>query len=481
VNPGGVAVVEGPEGVISYANAAFRGILGTEKTPLLGRRAGRAFQTRLGRHLLQGVEEVRAGSRVYDDPRLKVSDQYGSRFYELHLESERGMEDDATYILIHDHTDMVTMRSALEQTVLELADSQSLLSAVLDSTDNGIVLVGTDGSILFANERLSGMFDFDVRAVIGESQTILVEHMKGLVKDSDRFIRSQLYLQDHLEDKVSDQIEMVRPTHRVLDRYSGPVYKPDGTLFGRIEVYTDVTEVHQLQRNKDEFLAVVSHELKTPVTSIKGYAQLLGRRAVREHLQASTISSLGVIERQANRMQQLIESLLDLSRWDLGKLKFEPQQINMSELVRHTADLAGMTSESRSIDLRLPTLPVWIRGDEQRMEQVVTNLLLNAIRYSPGGETITVSLQEDDDVRLIVRDRGIGIPPEARLRIFERFYRGPGMTSLTGLGIGLYISKNIVEQHGGRITVESEVGAGSTFVVTLPRLREPATEGQSSD
>jgi signal transduction histidine kinase len=146
-----------------------------------------------------------------------------------------------------------------------------------------------------------------------------------LVKDPDRFTRSLAYLRNHLEEKVSDQIELTHPTHRVLDRYTGPVYKRDGTLFGRIEVYTDVTEVHQLQRNKDEFLAVVSHELKAPVTSIKGYAQLLGRRTVREYLQATTISSLGVIERQANRMQQLIETLLDLSRWDLGKLKFEPQ------------------------------------------------------------------------------------------------------------------------------------------------------------
>jgi signal transduction histidine kinase len=267
----------------------------------------------------------------------------------------------------------------------------------------------------------------------------------------------------------------------VLDRYSGPVYTRSGTLLGRIEVYTDVTDLHELQRNKDEFLAVVSHELKTPVTSIKGYAQLLGRRAVREQLQASTVSSLGVIERQANRMEQLIETLLDLSRWDLGKLKFEPGEINLSALIRHAADLAGMTIEVRQIELELPASPVWIRGDERRIEQVVTNLLLNAIRYSPGGEAVTVSLHEGDDVRLRVQDRGIGIPPEARPRIFERFYRGPGMTDLTGLGIGLYISKNIVEQHGGQINVESEVGAGSTFTVTLPKLRPAVGDNQLTE
>jgi signal transduction histidine kinase len=139
-----------------------------------------------------------------------------------------------------------------------------------------------------------------------------------------------------------------------------------------------------------------------------------------------------------------------------------------------------MTSEARSIELQLPASPVRIRGDEQRMEQVVTSLLFNAIRYSPGGEAVTVSLREEDEVRLAVRDRGIGIAPEARPRIFERFYRGPGMTDLTGLGIGLYISKNIVEQHGGRITVESEVGAGSTFMVSLPRLRTAVSDHEMS-
>lgn len=478
VEPGGIAVVEEPDGVIRYANAALRHTLGLEGTPLLGRRASVAFATALGPQLASGMARVRTGGKPVHHPRFEVADQYGSRFYDMHLVPEQGMEDraPAIYILVSNRTDAVSTRIALEQSVLQLADSKSLLSAVLDSTNNGILLIGTDSTVLYANGRLHDLFQLDAAYSVGMSHGSLMESLKERVKDPEAFTRRQAFLDLHLEDRLTDQVELIRPTTRILSRYSGPVYKEDGVLLGRIEVYTDVTEIQQLQRNKDEFLSVVSHELKTPVTSIKGYAQLLRRRADRDRSQESLLTSFGVIERQANRMQQLIETLLDLSRWDLGRLTFESRELDVVALVRRAVEGLELTNDSHRIELDLPASTVPVKGDEHRLEQVVTNLLLNAVRYSPEALSIAVRVEDGADARISVRDHGIGIAADVQSHVFERFYRGPGMTDLTGLGIGLYISKNIVERHGGRIELQSSVGVGSTFTVILPRLQSESAD-----
>jgi signal transduction histidine kinase len=268
---------------------------------------------------------------------------------------------------------------------------------------------------------------------------------------------------------VVDEVEVQTPTHRLLERYSAPVYKSAGELLGRIEVYSDVTEVRELERNKDNFLSLVSHELKTPVTSIKGYAQLLRRRASREHPPEQTVMAYEIIERQATRMQELIDVLLDLSRLESGRLALQRGEVNLTDLVGRVSAMVQMTSDTHTLALQLPARPVWIQADERRIEQVIVNLLSNAVRYSPGGAAITVTLRVDAGyAEVAVADEGDGIPPDALPHIFEQFYRASGNAETTGMGIGLYISKGIVEEHGGSIGVESQVGTGSTFTVRLP-------------
>jgi signal transduction histidine kinase len=315
------------------------------------------------------------------------------------------------------------------------------------------------------------LFGLDLTPVVGtDKRAVITEQLRDRMADPDGFERRLLYLYEHMEETAVDEVEIVRPNHRILERYSAPVHADAGQLLGRIEVYSDVTEVRALQRSKDEFLSLESHELRTPVTSIKGFAQLLQRRARRQQASETTITAYATIERQASRMQELIDLLLDLTRLDTGRLRLQVTDVNLTDLVSRMAEMVQMTTESHSIEVELPAQPVWVEGDEHRLEQVLMNLLTNAVRYSPRSTPVVVALTDSGaEARVSVVDRGVGIAPDAWTRVFERFYRAENDSQSTGMGVGLYITKGIVERHGGSIEVYSEMGKGSTFTVHLPR------------
>jgi len=468
LDPGGIAVVEGPDHVFSYANLAFRQVLEHDRVPLLGR------SLRALRHSLPVVEAALDAVRSSGEPRhlaqVAVLDEYGARYYEVHLAPERAMDGEVASIVltIWPRTDAVLTRKALETSLTQFAQSQSMLSAVLNSTNNGIFLVGPTLEVLYANRRIGDLLGLDFHAVVGRDQRDVVTAIKDHMVQPDDFERRLLYLYDHPEETSTEDVEVLLPSRRTLERYSSPVYTDDGARLGRIEVYSDVTEVRALQRNKDEFLSLVSHELKTPVTSIRGYAQLLQRRAVRDAAPQSTLTAYTVIERQTTRMQDLIDSLLDLTRLETDRMSLALAEVNLGRLVTRVGEMMAMTQEDRRLLFDLSSEPVIIVADEQRIEQVVMNLLSNALRFSPEGGVVTISVRRERDVRIIVRDEGKGIAPDARERIFERFFRAEHIPDASGMGVGLFITKGIVERHGGTISVESELGSGSTFTVTLP-------------
>ncbi|MDQ3809358.1 MAG: GAF domain-containing sensor histidine kinase, partial [Chloroflexota bacterium] len=226
---------------------------------------------------------------------------------------------------------------------------------------------------------------------------------------------------------------------------------------------------------RDEFLSVAAHELKTPMTSLRGYAQLLAREFERGEMPnpARARRAALTIQVQADKLARLVAQLLDISRIESGKLAVEPKPTDLTQLVRDVIDAARSQARQHSL---VPHLPSRLRVsiDPLRIEQVLTNLLDNAIKYSPDGGQIDVWLTREDalgQVRLVVRDRGIGVPPEHRGHIFDRFYQahaGGRLTSMAGMGLGLYISRQIVELHGGSITAEFPDDGGTRFVVTLP-------------
>jgi PAS domain S-box-containing protein len=245
-------------------------------------------------------------------------------------------------------------------------------------------------------------------------------------------------------------------------------------------LYTEQVEARRkledLSRLKDEFLSIASHELRTPVTSIKGYTQL-AKTLIKEGDLDTSEEYLDIALDQIDRMSRLILELLDVSRIETGRLEIRREPIPWAHFVRDVVHRHHTAVSDRRFHLSVPDDYKVVNGDRDRLEQVLGNLLENAVKYSPEGSDVTVTVDDKGDALVTaVSDRGIGIPADELAQVFERFHRGRHVSSTNygGLGLGLYITKQIVERHGGTIWVESKEGHGTSFFFSLPASEEPA-------
>jgi signal transduction histidine kinase len=230
-------------------------------------------------------------------------------------------------------------------------------------------------------------------------------------------------------------------------------------------------ETEAALRLRDQFLSIAAHELKTPLTALSGHAQLAVRKLRRggDLDPEQILVGIETVSSQADKLSRLLDQLLDISRLDAGKLPLHHQEVDLVTTVQEVVSNSRVLNHGHPIILSAPE-SLAVRADPLRIEQVLANLLNNAAKYSPIGSTIDVTLSSTGDtaIELSVRDRGFGIPDEKRGHIFERFYQAPSNGYATGLGLGLYISRQIVELHGGEIHAEFPPDGGARFIVTLP-------------
>ncbi len=240
-----------------------------------------------------------------------------------------------------------------------------------------------------------------------------------------------------------------------------------------ITFITDITERKEAERRKDDFLSMVSHELRTPITSVKAYTQLLQRMFEKEGEQ-QPVQYLSRMDTQLNKLTQLIMNMLDVSRLQANKLVFQKEPFDFDVLVRNVVEDIQKTTTHYTIEID-GSIGKEVFGDKDRLEQVLRNLLLNAIKYSPKSSIVHVNLSTTStQVMVQVQDYGIGIPKHQQAKVFERFYRvyDNNDTTYPGLGVGLYVAHEIIAQHGGVLSVESVEGQGSTFSFSLPFAHE---------
>ncbi len=266
---------------------------------------------------------------------------------------------------------------------------------------------------------------------------------------------------------------------RTFQAVASAVVGPGQIARGVVTVLRDITAQKELEKMKSNFLSVVSHELKTPLHSIKGFVEIIrmGKAGPITDLQADFLTT---VKEQTQVLQRMIDDLLVFSRLEAGQLRLHVEEISLAAIAAGVVQKLTPLAEEKGLHLttHLPDDFPDIQGDYMRMEQVITNLVENAIKFTPSGGRVTIDGRDlEDRVQLWVQDTGIGIPESERDRIFDRFYQvdASERRAYRGAGLGLTICKHIVERHGGRIWVESEVGKGSTFYIELPK-RLPATD-----
>jgi len=344
----------------------------------------------------------------------------------------------------------------------------ALQAALIDSTLDGICLTDAAGNLLLSNaplRRLSVELGFPQHGTIPER--LLAVSSK--LTEPERYRKRMMELAESVDAETSDEFELAG-IGRSFRGYTSPVRDRDDVLFGRVWTLREVTADRELDRMRDAFVATVSHELRTPLTSISGFLEML--QDEEEEVGETARAYLDVIRRSTGRLHQLVEELLLIAQIEAQRVELESDPLDLVSLASESVEALRPVAVEHGVSIDLVAdHPPQVRGDARRLAQVIDNLVTNALKFTPEGGSITVSVHGDgSSVLLAVADTGIGIPTDEQGKLFSRFFRSSNATqgAIAGTGLGLAISRALVEQHGGTVALVSEEGRGTEVTVTLP-------------
>jgi PAS domain S-box-containing protein len=374
--------------------------------------------------------------------------------------------------------EVLTRKATMEDAEQKLAEEkQAILAAIVSSSDDAIVSKTLNGIITSWNHSAQKMFGYTEAEAIGKHISIIIPPNR---MDEETHIIRKIRSGERIEH--FETIRVAKDGKEInISLTVSPLKNKAGQVIGASKVARDITEriesekkrqlytqkLQELNTYKDEFMAMASHELKTPLTVIKATLQVL------EHKMAEDINFdlVNKTLKQVNKLSELINNLLDVSKTQAGKLELNYSRFDLTILLKETIDSIQQTTSQHKIVFNSNAPEVFVNADRHRIEQVIINMLTNAVKYSPGAGVITVDAFEDiDKITVSVKDNGIGIPADDIENIFSSFYRVQALAStFSGSGIGLYISSEIIKRHGGDIWAQSEEGKGSAFYFSIPR------------
>ncbi|MBK7258635.1 MAG: HAMP domain-containing protein [Ignavibacteriae bacterium] len=348
---------------------------------------------------------------------------------------------------------------------------------IVDSITDGLIMIDASSTILHVNKRVADLFGFEEATAIGRPVTAMVNDDRVLT-----LLRSPLDEAAIMDDRRLSFLQFDRDGLSSFFRPKVTVLQtPDGDLYGVLLLMQDITQFKELDRMKSDFIATVSHEFRTPVTSINMSVDILDQQLLGP-LTPKQKELVSAAKEDCYRLTKLARELLQLSKLESGRVQVRDEPLAMHEVVEATLRPLRIQFQEKKVALEssVPSSLPQIVADEQQLSWVITNLVTNALKYTDAGGTVSVlGSTAPGEIRLEVRDTGVGIPREHIDRIFDKFVQVRNAAGSTpgSVGLGLAIAKEIVEMYGGRIWVESEVGQGSTFAFVLP-TRRPVTAAQ---
>lgn len=355
----------------------------------------------------------------------------------------------------------------------EIEKARGEANAILDAASDAMVLISTDGTILSLNAQfIHVFFAGNPSDIIGRNFADLDGEIRRIFANPDAVAHILNAALNDPNSSVRAMFEQMWPERRNLELVSAPVRSSVGSLLGRLFTFRDVTYHREVNRMKTEFVSMVSHELRTPLTSISGYVDLLLDGEVGD-LTGEQLGFLSIVKGNTKRMVALVSNLLDVSRIESGGMDLTRAAVDLDAAVWdvHEKLLPQLKAKEQhfTVDL-IDGLPaVWV--DSDRLTQILANLLSNASKYTPiGGRIVLKARARTDALHVTISDTGIGMNDEEIARLFTKFYQARNHASLeiSGTGLGLFITKALLEIQGGQISVVSAPGAGSTFTFTLP-------------
>lgn len=351
----------------------------------------------------------------------------------------------------------------LERVTLEHEMQQDRLKTLIENMGSGLIFIDERGYINLVNRSYKETFAIDTNQILYRSYKNAFEH-----KEIIQVINEIFLLETNVRRTVHLPLGLER---RYFEVYGAPIISGKHIWKGVVIVFHDITELKKLEQMRKDFVANVSHELKTPITSIKGFSETLLDGAMND--QQLTERFLKIILQESERLESLIQDLLELSRVEKEGFKLNWQNVSINKILEEVIVMLDSKASNKTIafDVDLGS-EVIVPGDPYRIKQIFINIITNAVAYTPHGGKVIVEMKNNEkEVTLYVRDTGIGIAQEELPRIFERFYRVDKARSRNsgGTGLGLAIVKHLVEAHHGRIDVKSEQGKGTEFSITLKK------------
>jgi two-component system sensor histidine kinase VicK len=356
--------------------------------------------------------------------------------------------------------------TVMDITEFKIADEKSaMLAAIIESSEDAIISKTLDGTITSWNKAAERMFGYTDDEIIGKS---ILNMISPNLHDEEKQILATLQEGNRVEHF---ETRRVKKDGSLLDvsLTISPIKDSSGNIIGISKIARDISEKKILEEKKNDFMSMASHELKTPLTTVKAYVQLLLAKALKEE-NKFRIEALQRVERQANRMVTLIQNFLDNARLVEGKFSIEQEEFKIHDLMTEVLQDAKFVFDTHNV-LLVDCEDTIVIADRFKISQVIDNLISNAVKYSAQGSTVTISCGlTDTTARITVTDQGVGINLQDQEKLFERFYRvtNRNVKNVAGFGIGLYLVAEILRSHGTEIYVKSKEGVGSSFYFDLP-------------